>query len=88
MKGKIRFTDYAEYQIRERNIDPEDVKKVLKSPGQVLPGNKNRKIAQAEFVKDGQEGLLRIIFEENEENIRLVITAYWTSKVDKYWRWT
>jgi hypothetical protein len=29
--------------------------------------------------------LLRVIFEEKSD-VKIVITAYWTSKVEKYWR--
>ena len=85
-KSKIIFTEYAESQLIERIITRENISNVLQSPEQVTVGRKGRKIAQSKLKKDGQEGLLRIIFEEKDKNSKIVITVYWTSKVQKYWR--
>ncbi|MDD5355442.1 MAG: DUF4258 domain-containing protein [Candidatus Omnitrophica bacterium] len=85
-RGKIIFTEYAESQIIERKIAREDVINVLQSPEQITVGRKGRKIAQSKLKKGGQDGLLRIIFEEENKINKIVITVYWTSKVQKYWR--
>jgi len=57
----------------------------LNSPGQVLSGKKGRKIAQKKVNRGGEKGLLRVIFEE-KVNAKVVVTVYWTSKIEKYWR--
>jgi len=57
----------------------------LKSPGQVLSAKKGRKIAQKKLKRGGEEGLLRVIFEQ-KVNAKVVVTIYWTSKIEKYWR--
>jgi len=51
----------------------------------VLSGRKGRKIAQKKVKRGEREGLLRIIFEEKIDT-RVVVTIYWTSKIEKYWR--
>jgi hypothetical protein len=85
VREKVEFTKYAELQIQERGIRHEDILNTLNSPGQVLSGKKGRKIAQKKVNRGGEKGLLRIIFEE-KVNAKVVITVYWTSKIEKYWR--
>ncbi len=82
---KIEFSEYAELQAQERKIKKQDILDTLKSPGQVLLGKKGRKIAQKKLDREGEKGLLRVIFEEKTDT-KIVITAYWTSKIKKYWR--
>jgi len=48
-------------------------------------GKKGRKIAQKKLDRGGKKGLLRVIFEERTD-VKVVITAYWTLKIKKYWR--
>ena len=85
MKEEVEFTKYAELQIVERQIKREDVLDTVKSPEQTLLGKKGRKIAQKKLDRNGEKGLLRVIFEE-KGGTNFVITVYWTSKIEKYWR--
>ena len=85
MREKVEFTRYAELQIQERGIRYEDILNTLNSPGQVLSGKKGRKIAQKKVNRGGEKGLLRVIFEEKVD-AKVVVTVYWTSKIEKYWR--
>jgi len=82
---KIEFTKYSELQTQERNIEKQDVIDTLQSPEQILLGKRGREIAQNKLKREGEEGLLRVIFEEKADT-KIVITAYWTSKIEKYWR--
>jgi len=82
---KIEFSKYAELQAQERRIKKQDILDTLESPGQVLLGKKGRKIAQKKLNREGEKGLLRVIFEEKTD-VKVVITAYWTSRIKKYWR--
>jgi len=43
------------------------------------------KRAQKKLKRGGEEGLLRVIFEQ-KVNAKVVVTIYWTSKIEKYWR--
>lgn len=85
MKERFEFTKYAELQIEERQISREDVLDTLRSPGQTVVGKKGRKIAQKKLDREGEKGLLRVIHEE-KAGTKIVITFYWTSKIEKYWR--
>ena len=85
VREKVEFTKYAELQAQERKINYRDILDTLKSPDQVLSTKKGRKIAQKKIKRGGEEGLLRVIFEE-KVNAKVVVTVYWTSKIEKYWR--
>jgi len=84
-REKVVFTKYAELQVQERGMSHKDILDTLNSPGQLLSGKKGRKIAQKKLNRGGEEGLLRVIFEEKVD-AKVVITVYWTSKIEKYWR--
>jgi hypothetical protein len=64
-----------------------DVEDGVRDPDQVVPGQKGRLVAQKQAVSPtrGQPALLRVIFEEREGR-RLILNAYLTTKVEKYWR--
>jgi len=85
VREKVEFTKYAELQAQERKINYRDILDTLKSPGQVLSAKKGRKIVQKKLNRGEEEGLLRVIFEE-KVNAKVVVTVYWTSKIEKYWR--
>jgi len=85
VREKVEFTKYAELQVQERKMSHKDILDTLKSPGQALSAKKGRKIAQKKFNRGGKEGLLQVIFEEKVDT-KIVVTVYWTSKIEKYWR--
>lgn len=85
VREKVEFTKYAELQVQERGMSHKDILDTLNSPGQLLSGKKRRKIAQKKLNRGGEEGLLRVIFEQ-KVNAKVVVTIYWTSKIEKYWR--
>ncbi len=86
MAKRIRFAAYAEEQIRERGLSEEAVTRAIQEPEQVVEGERaSRKIAQKRLREAGKEYLLRVVYEEDGEEIT-VGTAYRTSKVSKYWR--
>lgn len=62
----------------KRNIDKARVIETMKSPHSVVNGKYGRKIAQKIYG----DYLIRVIFEEHEDNI-LIITAY-PSKPRRY----
>ena len=82
----IRFTPYAEARVRRRKLSEQLVEQVAGHPEQLLEED-DRKVAQSRFVDPvrGTEYLLRVVYETEGED-KLVITAYKTSKVRKYWR--
>jgi len=80
----MEFSAHAERQLRERNIEPELVQETLSNPGQTVAAGKNRKVAQRIYRRQGKDFLLRVVY--SEEGTPQIITAYWTSRVSKYWR--
>ena len=60
------------------------MEKTLKNPQQTAEGRKNRKIAQSIVEENGFKFLFRVIFIEENTTIK-VLTAYRTTKIEKYW---
>jgi len=83
----IVLPKHIKLQIKERNISEDLVKETLANPNQLIEGTKGRKIAQSKYFNSlrNKEYLLRVIFKE-EQNDRIGITVYRTSKIKKYWR--
>ncbi len=81
---KVVFTDHARQQMDERNISEMQVRNTVILPMQVVRSESGRYIAQRIYKKDSREMLLRVFYEKkNGENV--VVTAYWTSKITKYY---
>ena len=80
----IVWTRHAEERLRqwneERGVTREDVEHVVTTPDQVVPGHGEAQVAQS---RQGP-GLLRVPYVEEDEG-RILLTLYWTSKTDKYW---
>jgi len=82
----VRFTPYSEARVRRRKLSMQLVEQVAEHPEQVLEEN-DRKVAQSRFVDParGTEYMLRVVYETDGED-KLIVTAYKTSNVRKYWR--
>ncbi len=82
---KIIWTKHAkERQKQWQNklgITRDEVENILKNPEQIGSGDMEIKIAQ---TKRGN-GLLRVAFKEID-GLRKIITLYWSSKIEKYWK--
>ena len=82
---KYILKDHVLQEMEKRDIPPELVKSVLNSPEQIVSGYNNRKVYQSRLnFGNGQEYLLRVIVDSNRKPME-VITAYRTSKINKYW---
>ena len=87
----IVISDHARYEIVRRQLSEELVRLVAEYPQQVVQLKKKRKVCQGKYYEsqytdthEEREMLLRVVCEERR-NVLFVITAYKTSKVDKYW---
>ncbi|MCD5412140.1 hypothetical protein M1N02_00890 [Thermodesulfovibrionales bacterium] len=60
------------------------MEKMLGHPQQIVKGKGKKEIAQSIFNRAGKDFLLRAIYTREGKAIK-VITAYWTSKIEKYW---
>lgn len=82
---EINWTEHAADRQREwekkLGVTRQEVEALLRSPEQVVPGDRGILVTQ---VRRGG-GLLRVLFVE-AEGARKIVTVYWTSKVEKYWK--
>ena len=82
---KIIWTKHAEERQKEWEkrigITRLEIEDLLKNPEQIVPGDIDTFVAQLK----SRNGLLRAPFKETGEN-RKILTVYWTSKIEKYWK--
>ena len=83
----VLISDHARFEIVRRQLSEEVVRSVAQNPQQVVKLKKERKVCQSKYYDSttGREMLLRVICEERH-NLLFVVTAYRTSKIDKYWQ--
>jgi hypothetical protein len=83
----FRLSRHAEWEITRRGIALALIQAVMEHPEQrvVDESCKGRWIHQSRFpFEDGKMYLLRVVVAEDEQP-PLIITAYRTSKIEKYW---
>jgi hypothetical protein len=82
---RIIWTRHAEERQKEwekkLGITRQEVEDLLMNPEQIVPGDRGTSVAQS---RRGS-GLLRAPFIEVGGD-RKILTVYWTSKVEKYWK--
>jgi hypothetical protein len=57
----------------------------LANPEQVVDGHRGRLVAHKRIFMEDKERLLRVVYEETESQI-IVVTAYLTSDIRRYWK--
>ncbi len=81
----IVWTKHGEERQREwerkLGITRQEVEDLLMEPEQVVPGDLEALVAQ----KRRDNGLLRVPFIGTGEE-RKILTVYWTSRIEKYWK--
>lgn len=80
---EFKFSKHAKERINDRGLDYNTVLKVLNSPDHILQESDCKKIYQKIVSKNELTYLYRI-FVNIYKQPPLVITAYKTSKIDKY----
>jgi len=71
--------------MERRGIPESWVDEVLRSADQVVEGHGGRLVAQQRRRICRKEKLLRVVFEETQDKY-VVITAYLTSDIKRYWK--
>lgn len=71
----------------KRRILESWVKETLAGPEQVVEGYGGRRVAHKRMTTEGKERLLRVVYEETEDQL-VVVTAYLTSDIARYWKET
>jgi hypothetical protein len=82
---EIEIIPLALKKASRRGIPEEWIRETVEFPYQVVEGYGGRNVAQRKYLKDDKEYLLRVVYERQEETF-VVITAYLTSQVERYWK--
>ena len=83
---KIVLSEHARMQVARRGMNEDEVLGVARSPQQRLPVRRGREVRQSRIATP--EGatlyLIRMVVDSSEDG-DTVVTAYRSSKIDKYW---
>jgi len=82
---QVEIIPLASKKIEQRKIQSEWIRETLNSPGQIVDGYGGRKVRQKKYILEGKEMLLRVIVDEGKDRF-IVVTAYLTSQIERYWR--
>jgi hypothetical protein len=84
---KIVFTDHALIQMLRRGISKKEVREIIQNPGQTDEIRPGRVLMQSRIIERDRESeiLIRVFADVSEKSIE-VVTAYRTSRIEKYWR--
>lgn len=81
----IEIIPLARRKMAKRGIPEAWVSDALRMPGHIVAGHGGRSVAQQQRKVRRRDTILRVVFEETEEKY-VVITAYLTSDIRRYWR--
>jgi hypothetical protein len=81
------ITEHAAFEIGRRGLDEDLVRQVLAAPEQRIEVREGRMVFQARVTagEPAKTYLLRV-FVDVDPRPAQVVTAYRTSKIEKYWR--
>lgn len=79
------LTAHARAEMARRGLDEHMIREVLERPEQRLPVRPGRDVLQARRAIGGVTYLIRV-FVDVDRSPAEVVTAYRTSKIEKYWR--
>lgn len=79
------FSRHAREEVARRAIPMGIVVDVLRNPDQTIALTNSRRVFQSRVTIDDKLCLVRVIVDVRDD-AQLVVTAYRTSKLDKYWR--
>jgi hypothetical protein len=87
IQGDLVLTTHAAFEMGRRGLSEDLVRAVVTSPDQVLADRPGRKVFQSQQVDEtSQKVYLVRVFVDVDRKPAEVVTAYRTSKVQKYWR--
>ena len=80
---KYVLSEHAKTKILKRKLDTELINQVILDPDQIIE-DEDITVYQSIASIDQKNYLLRVFVNTNKQP-NLIITAYLTSKIDKYW---
>ncbi len=82
---EIEIIPLAKQKMIRRGVKEIWIEETLSNPDQVVEGYGGRLVSHKRFVVEGKERLLRVVYEETPSSL-IVITAYLTSQLKRYWK--
>ena len=84
---QIIISDHALFQMRRRGIAADNARNVVRFPEQIVLSGGKRRVCQSRDrdKTSGKPLLVRVVVEE-QGRFQVIISAYRTSKIDKYWK--
>lgn len=76
---------HAKFELSRRSISEEVIHSVLRNPEQRYDLRSGRVMVQSRMIMENKTYLIRVFVDVNCHPA-IVVTAYRTSKVEKYWR--
>ena len=84
---EIVFSPHALHEMKRRALSMEMVRAVVEKPGQTWEIREGRMVFQSRFVDESSEKTYLVrVFVDVWRTPPEVVTAYKTSKIEKYWR--
>jgi len=80
----VKIIPIADKKLKRRGISKKWVRETLNSPIQIVEGYGGRKVAHGKYMIEDKEYLLRVVYEDKDMQ-KVVITAYLTSQIERYW---
>jgi hypothetical protein len=84
---QVEIIPLAHKKMARRGIPKTWVREALAAPEQVVEGHGGRQVAHNRMTVADKERLLQVVYEETETTL-VVVTAYLTSAIARYWRET
>jgi len=81
----IKIIPLAAKKIKLRKISNAMLTETINSPQQIVEGYGDRRVSQKIYIINNKKKLLRVIYEKDGKDT-IVVTAYLTSQIKKYWR--
>ncbi len=83
---KIQFSDHALERMNSRGITKDQIEESINKPDEKFHNQVGMIIHKIQIDHESQEKcLLRVFYKEDEDRI-VIISAYKTSKIKKYWK--
>ena len=81
----VKIIPLAAKKIKLRKISESMLDEAFNYPDQIVEGYGGRAVKQKIYNINNKKKLLRVVCEKNNKDI-IVVTAYLTSQIKKYWR--
>ena len=84
-KVEIKIIPLAAKKIKLRKISKKMLDETIEQPDQTVEGYGDRVVRQKVYSIKNKKKLLRVVCEEEGRDL-IIVTAYLTSQIKRYWR--